>query len=308
MSKTEVIIFYSKPVSFQCLQVKGTTIYLLAIKPRTWESFLSLLLYPQDIIHYTVLSIQPIKYTSNIHSVQFSSGRSVVSDSATLRTAACQGPCLSPTSRVYSNSCPLSQWCHLTISSSVVSFSSRLQSFPASVFANESALCLRWPKYQLAKDYTVLSIQPTKYIWMYSESWTIKKAERWRIDAYELWCWRRLLRVPWTARRSNQSILKEISPECSLEGLMLKLKLQYFGHLMQRTDSSEKTLMLGKKTLGVGDGQGGLACSSPWDHKESNMTERLNWNTSVAFPNSAYHPPHPTYHLISHMYHTYTRA
>ena len=78
------------------------------------------------------------------------------------------------------------------------------------------------------------------------ESWTIKKAESRRIDAYELWCWRRLLRVPWTARRSNQSILKEISPEYSLEGLMLKLKLQYFGHMMRRTDSLGKTLMLGK--------------------------------------------------------------
>ena len=78
------------------------------------------------------------------------------------------------------------------------------------------------------------------------ESWTIKKAERWRTDVFELWCWRRLLRVPWTARRSNQSILKEISPGCWLEGLMLKLKLQYFGHLMQRADSFEKTLMLGK--------------------------------------------------------------
>ena len=78
------------------------------------------------------------------------------------------------------------------------------------------------------------------------ETWTIKKAERQRSDAFELWCWRRLLRVPWTARRSNQSILKEISPEYSLEGLMLKLKLQYFGHIMQRNDSLEKTLMLGK--------------------------------------------------------------
>ena len=78
------------------------------------------------------------------------------------------------------------------------------------------------------------------------ESWTIKKAERQRIDAFELWCWRRLLRVPWTARRSNQSILKEISPGCSLEGLMIKLKVQYFGHLMWRADSFEKTLMLGK--------------------------------------------------------------
>ena len=78
------------------------------------------------------------------------------------------------------------------------------------------------------------------------EYWTVKKAEHRRIDAFELWCWRRLLRVPWTARRSNQSILKEISPEYSLEGLMLKLKLQYFGHLMRRADSFEKTLMLGK--------------------------------------------------------------
>ena len=78
------------------------------------------------------------------------------------------------------------------------------------------------------------------------ESWTVKKAERRRINAFELWCWRRLLRVPWTARRSNQSILKEISPGCSLKGLMLKLKLQYFGHLMRRADSFEKTLMLGK--------------------------------------------------------------
>ena len=78
------------------------------------------------------------------------------------------------------------------------------------------------------------------------ESWTVKKAERRRIDAFELWCWKRLLRVPWTSRRSNQSILKEISPGCSLEGLMLKLKFQYFGHLMRRADSFEKTLMLGK--------------------------------------------------------------
>ena len=130
----------------------------------------------------------------------------------------------------------------------------------------------------------------------------IKKAERQIIDGFELRCWRRLLRVPWTARTSNQSILKEISPECSLEGLMLKLKLQYFGHLMQRADSSEKTLMLGKIegerrgrqdemvgwdhrlnghefkwTLGVGDGQGGLVCCNPWGRKESDMTEGLNW-------------------------------
>ena len=83
------------------------------------------------------------------------------------------------------------------------------------------------------------------YVMYGCESWTVKKAECQRIDAFELWCWRRLLRVPWTARRSNQSILKEISPGCSLEGVVLKLKLQYFGHLMRRVDSLEKTLMLG---------------------------------------------------------------
>uniref|UniRef100_A0AC11CWY4 Uncharacterized protein n=3 Tax=Ovis aries TaxID=9940 RepID=A0AC11CWY4_SHEEP len=89
------------------------------------------------------------------------------------------------------------------------------------------------------------------------ESWTVKKAERRRIDTFELWCWRRLLRVPWTARRSNQSILKETSPGCSLEGLVLKLKLQYFGHLMRRADSLEKTLMLGgTEAEGEGDDRG----------------------------------------------------
>ena len=136
------------------------------------------------------------------------------------------------------------------------------------------------------------------------ESWTIKKAERWRIDAFELWCWRRLLRVPCTAMRSNQSIQKEIKPEYSLEGLTLKLKLQYFGHLMRSTDSLEKTLMLGKtegrrrrgwqrmrrldgitgwmdmslsKLWELVMGQGSLACCSPQGHKESDMTEWLNW-------------------------------
>ena len=92
------------------------------------------------------------------------------------------------------------------------------------------------------------------------ESWTIKKAKRRRIDAFKLWCWRRLLRVPWTARRSNQSILKEFSPEYSLEGLMLKLKLQYFGHLMRRTYSFEKTLMLGKIEGGRRRGQQRMRC------------------------------------------------
>ena len=95
------------------------------------------------------------------------------------------------------------------------------------------------------------------------ESWAIKKAERRRIDAFELWCWRRLLRVPWTARRSNQSILKEISPEYSLEGLMLKLKLQYFGHLMRRADSFEKTLMLERLKAG-GEGMRWLDGITQW--------------------------------------------
>ena len=132
------------------------------------------------------------------------------------------------------------------------------------------------------------------------ESWTIKKAECRNIDVFKLWCWRRLFRVPWAARQSNQSILKEISPECSLEGLMLKLKLQYFGHLMWRTDSFEKTQM-GKaegtrrrgqqrmrwldgitdsmdmslsKLWEMGEGQERLACCCPWDHKKSDTTEQ----------------------------------
>ena len=99
------------------------------------------------------------------------------------------------------------------------------------------------------------------------ESWTVKKAEHQRIDAFEQWCWRRLLRVPWTARRSNQSILKEISPGCSLEGLMLKLKLQYFGHLMRRVDSLEKTLMLG------GIGAGGERDNKGWDGWMASLTQ-----------------------------------
>ena len=134
------------------------------------------------------------------------------------------------------------------------------------------------------------------------ENWTVKKAECQRIDGFEVWCWRRLLRVPWTARRSNQSILKEISSGCSLEGLMPKLKLLYFGHLMWRVDSLEKSdagrhwgqeekgttedKMAGwhhqldgrefEWTPGVGDGQGGLACCDSWGCKELDTTERLN--------------------------------
>ena len=144
------------------------------------------------------------------------------------------------------------------------------------------------------------------------ESWTVKKAECQRIDAFELWCWRRLLKIPWPARRSNQSILKEISPEYSLEGLMLKLKLQYFGHLIWRTDSLEKSLMLGMikgrrrrgwqrmrwldgwhhrldghefEQMGVGDGQGSLACCSPWGRKDLDMTEQLNWTVAAKTEN-----------------------
>ena len=137
------------------------------------------------------------------------------------------------------------------------------------------------------------------------ESWTVKKTECRRIDVFEQWCWRRLLRVVWTARRSNQSILKEISPGISLEGMKLKLKLQYFGHLMRRVDSLKKTLMLGgiggrrrrgwqrmrwldgitdsmDVSLGelreLRDGQGGLACCNSWGHKESDTTEWLIWS------------------------------
>ena len=138
------------------------------------------------------------------------------------------------------------------------------------------------------------------------ESWTIKKAEHWRIDAFKPWCWRRLLRVPWTARKYNQSILKESRAENSLGALMLKLKLQYFGHLIQRTKNwllgkdpdagkdwrleekgSTEDEMVGwnhqlnghefEQVPGVGDGQGSLACCSPWGHKELDMTEWLDW-------------------------------
>ena len=135
------------------------------------------------------------------------------------------------------------------------------------------------------------------------ESWTVKRAEHRRIDVFELWCWRRFLRIPWTARRSNQSILKEISPGCSLEGIMLKLKLQYLATSCEELthwkrlrcweglgaggEGDDRDEMAGWHhrlhghefgwTPGIGDGQGGLACCDSWGHKESDTTERLNW-------------------------------
>ena len=155
------------------------------------------------------------------------------------------------------------------------------------------------------------------------ESWTVKKAECWRIDAFELWCWRRCLRVPWTARRSNQSILKEISPGISLEGIMLKLKLQYFGHLIRRVNSLEKTLMLGRiggrrkrgqqrmrwldgitDSMDVSlselrDGQGGLACCDSWGRRVGHdWATELNWCQLYCWSCSQ--------HQLSHCYLMYT--
>ena len=153
----------------------------------------------------------------------------------------------------------------------------------------------------------------------------VKKAKHWKIDAFELWCWRRLLRVPWTTTRSNQFILQEICPDYSLEGLVLKLKFQYFDHLMQRTDSFEK-IDSGKdwrqeeretivdeifgwhhrlnghefeQAPGVGDKQGSLACCSPWGRKESDMTEWLNWKLHRTCPSMPSWPNFPQEDLNS---------
>ena len=216
-------------------------------------------------------------------------------------------PCPSPSPIVCSNSCPLSQLCHPTISSSGLFTLLLLPSiFPSiRVFSNESTLHIRWPNYwsfsfsiSPSNEYSGLisfrvdwfdlllskglsrvfssttvqkqqffgaqpSLWPTSHICAWQEKYQSPQicrwhqAEHWRIDAFELWCWRNLLRVPWTARRSNQSTLKEISPEYSLESLMLKLKLQYFDHLMQRTDSLENPWCWERlKAGGEGDDRG----------------------------------------------------
>ena len=166
----------------------------------------------------------------------------------------------------------------------------------------------------LRKEHKKLQRKLRSQVMYGCESWTVKKAEHRRIDAFELWCWRRLLRVPWTARRFNQSILEEISPRISLEGMMLKLKLQYFGHLMRRVDSLEKTdagrdwgqeekgttedEMAGwhqwldgcesEWTPGVGDGQGGLVWCDSWGCKELDTTERLIWSEDTGKENLQY--------------------
>ena len=170
---------------------------------------------------------------------------------------------------------------------------------------NKPRLCIEKRRHYIADKARVVKAMVFPVVTYSCNSWTIKKGECWRIDAFELWCWRRLLRVPWTARRSNQSILKEINPEYSLEELILKLKPQYFGHLLWTADSLEKSLMLGKiegrrrrpqrmrwldgitdavylnlgKLWEMADHQWGLMCCSPWGCKESDMTGWLNSNS-----------------------------
>ena len=166
------------------------------------------------------------------------------------------------------------------------------------LFFDRSRWLIKKQRHHLLTKVSIVKVMDFPVVTYKCGSWTIRKAERQRIYAFKLWCWRRLLRVPWTAKRSNQSILKEIKPEYSLEGLMLKLKLQYFGHLMWRTESLEKTLIRGKTegrrrrrwqdkvvgwyhvfnghefelTPGDGEGQGSLVCCNPWGHKELDTT------------------------------------
>ena len=162
--------------------------------------------------------------------------------------------------------------------------------------------CVRKQRHYFADKVHVVKALVFPGVMHECESWTIKKAECWRVDAFKLWCWRRLVRVPWTEQRSNQSVLKEINLEYLLEGLVLKLKLQHFGHLIRRADSLEKTdagkdwrqeekgttedEMVGRhhhnghefeQSSGVGDEQGSLVCCSLWGHKELDMNELLNW-------------------------------
>ena len=170
---------------------------------------------------------------------------------------------------------------------------------------NKPRLCIEKRRHYIADKARIVKAMVFPVVTYSCNSWTIKKGECWRIDAFELWCWRRLLRVPCTARRSNQSILKEINPEYSLEELILKLKPQYFGHLLWTADSLEKSLMLGKiegrrrrpqrirwldgitdavylnlgKLWEMADHQWGLMCCSPWGCKESDMTGWLNNNS-----------------------------
>ena len=146
-------------------------------------------------------------------------------------------PCPLPTPRAYSNSCPSCQWCHPTVSSSVIPLTINLVIINR--LNNKPCLITLLTKVHVVKAMVFPAVRYR------CEGWTMKKAEHQRTDAFKLWCWRRLLRDLWTARRPNESILKEINLDYSLEGLMLKLKLQYFGHLMWITDSLEKTLMLG---------------------------------------------------------------
>ena len=233
-------------------------------------------------------------------------------------------PCPSPAPGVYSNTCPLSQ-CLITswqieegkvevvteflfLGSKITADGDWSHEIRRHLLLGRKAMTnldsvLKSRDITLQTKVCIVKAMVLPVVIYGCEIWTVKKTECGRIDAFKLWCWRRLLRVLWTARRSNQSILREINPEYLLEGLMLKLKLQRFGHLMRRADSLEKTLMLGKtegrrrggktedkmagwhhwhnghelgQTSGDGEGQWGLACFSTWGHKESDRTGKLN--------------------------------